>query len=139
MDKIDLARLISRSILALISSSRSGVGTHFVRSVGRPFFHSCFKKFLTMFEVLRVCQESFKDVSMKFYSCLNERKFQGSFKGVLRKIERCVNVILSGFQVYLNVQVREVSMVFQGNVKGVLRRFQGSFITILFFIAIKSF
>ena len=65
-----------------------------------------------MFEVLRVFQESFKDVSRKIEGCFNEilngskvfkevqwvfeeifkgssRMFQGSFKGVSRKIEGC--------------------------------------------------
>ena len=83
-------------------------------------------------------------------------KFHVSFKGVSRKIEGCVKVILSGFQVYLNEVLRvcqgsfnfisrkcqrsfkevskkfqewlkEVSMVFQESFKGVSRKIEGFF------------
>ena len=60
----------------------------FVRSfVTKEFFSKpkefqwCFKKVSRMFEVLRVFQDSFKNVSSKFYGCLQKisRKFQGCF------------------------------------------------------------
>ena len=70
-----------------------------------------------------VFQESFKDVSRKFYGCLQKRKFQGSFKGVPRKIEGCVKVILSGFQVYL----KEVQRVCQSSFHFVSRKCKRSF------------
>ena len=58
------------------------------------------------------------------------RMFHGNFKGDSNKIEGCVKVVLSGFQLYLKESkecVREVSMVFQGSVKGESRKFQERF------------
>ena len=52
-----------------------------------------------LFEVPRVFQGSFKDVSRKFYMDVT-RKFQGSLKGVSRKLQECFKemVILGSFK-----------------------------------------
>ena len=75
-------RRVQQSILAAMSSSRSDVVTQFVCSFVRssPFFSFsvlgvlsspkefqwCFKKELRVFEVYRMFQGSFNDVSSKF-------------------------------------------------------------------------
>ena len=48
------------------------------------------------------------------------RMFQGNFRGDSNKIEGCVKVVLSGFQLYL----KEVQRVFQGSFNSGSRKCQ---------------
>ena len=80
--------------------------------------------------------------SKKFYSCLQKRKFQGSFKGVSRKIEGCDKITFElvssvfdrvcqeSFQGVSRKSQRsfeEVSRVFEGSFNSISRKFQGCF------------
>ena len=65
-------------------------------------------------------QGCFKEVSRVFQTSFY--RFSKSVKVVSRKIERCFNGVLSGFQVYM----KEVQRVFEGSFKYVLRKFQGN-------------
>ena len=59
--------------------------------------------------------------------CLREvsKVFQGSFKGVLRKIEGSSGSPLRMIQESFKVYVKEVKRMFQGSFKDILRKIQG--------------